>query len=233
MRGSRISIPFMTVPSRQHPSTRYQSLLQMYRQMHVEGEKFLGKLPEDTFPGGSLGPHVGHIQGLIRRTGAQNVLDYGCGKGKLYDVRDLPLPEGGVVESIQDFWDVDFVHCYDPAYTPFSTLPSGTFHGVICTDVLEHCPEEDLPWILGEIFGFAERFVFLTIASYPAKKRLPSGENAHITIRPPEWWSDVVGAIAARKPELLWDAVVETYETQPDGKKKQGGLRIGNVRPQA
>lgn len=37
--------------SRAHPSPRYTELVALYRQMHVEGERFLGRAPEETFPG--------------------------------------------------------------------------------------------------------------------------------------------------------------------------------------
>ena len=84
---------------------------------------------------------------------------------------------------------MDYVACYDPSYAPFSLLPQGPFDGVICTDVLEHCPEEDLDWIVGELFGYANKFVFASIAGYPAMKTLPSGENAHCTVQPLAWWN--------------------------------------------
>ncbi len=62
---------------------------------------------------------------------------------------------------------------YDPAYTPYMALPQGKFTmASICTDVLEHCPEQDIPWILSELFSYATRFVFANIACYPAKKTL-------------------------------------------------------------
>ena len=80
---------------------------------------------------------------------------------------------------------------------------------MVCTDVLEHCPEEDLGWILGEIFGFARRAVYLCIAAYPAKKHLPSGENAHITIKPLAWWAERLEQAADARPGVRWQAVVE------------------------
>ena len=88
-----------------------------------------------------------------------------------------------------DYWGIDYVHCYDPSYAKYSTLPLGPFDGVICTDVLEHCPEDDLPWIVTEIFAYAENFVYANVACYPAMKRFPTGENAHCTVRAPEWWA--------------------------------------------
>lgn len=55
---------------------------------------------------------------------------------------------------------------------------------MICTDVLEHCPEEDIPWIVDELFAFARKFVYANIACFPARKQLPSGGNAHCTVKP-------------------------------------------------
>ena len=48
----------------------------------------------------------------------------------------------------------------------------------------------------------AGRFVFATIALYPAGKTLPNGENAHCTIRPPEWWKTLIDVVTANRPEL-------------------------------
>lgn len=205
--------------SRAAPSPRYQSLVELYRTMHFEGEKFLNIPPEQTFPGLSLPSQAGRIKRLIEATGATNILDYGSGKGQQYDLRDIPGPDGERYESIQDYWDVDYIQCYDPSYTPFAKLPTGKFDGVISTDVLEHCPEEDLPWILDEIFGYAEKFVFANVACYPAKKRLPTGENAHCTIRPPEWWRVLIAETAARHPGVVWEFWIQWREETPEGPK--------------
>ena len=80
---------------------------------------------------------------------------------------------------------------------------------MISTDVLEHCPEDDIPWIVGEIFGFADRFVFANVACYPARKRLPTGENAHCTIKPPDWWEALIRTVAARHPDIDWEVWVQ------------------------
>ena len=206
--------------SRANPSPRYEALARQYRQMHVEGERFLGIPAQNTFPGQSLPAQADRIKQLIVATGAQNVLDYGCGKGLQYDLRGIRGPDGRSHESIQDYWDVDYIQCYDPCYEPFSRLPAGRFEGVICTDVLEHCPEEDLDWIVGELFAYAQRFVFASIACYPARKRLPSGENAHTTIRPPDWWRALFERTAAAHPGLVWQAWIEQLQDTTTGTKK-------------
>lgn len=196
--------------SRSNPSPRYQALLAQYRDLHVNGERTLGLPPERTFDGHSLFAQLQRIRALAKATGARTVLDYGSGKGTQYGPVVLKDADGTAYDDVMDFWDVDSVHCYDPAYQPFSTPPTGQFDGVICTDVLEHCPEEDMPWILGTLFEYARLFVFANVACYPARKHLPNGENAHCTIRPVEWWADLLQATASRHPGVRWEVWVQS-----------------------
>jgi len=134
---------------------------------------------------------VARIKRLVDATGARTLLDYGAGKGMQYELGRIDVEENGEHRqlTVKEYWGVDEIVCYDPAYTPFSNLPARKFDAVICTDVLEHCPEQDIPWILDEMFAYANKFVFALAACYPAKKQLPDGENAHCTIKPAEWWS--------------------------------------------
>jgi hypothetical protein len=177
--------------SRSNPSPRFVELLEQYRAMHRDGDVRRGTPAEQTFDGKSLPRQAARIRKLIQSSGARTILDYGSGKGRQY----LPggIMEHGVVRwnSMQEYWGVESIRCYDPGHAPFSALPEGKFDGVVCTDVLEHCPQEDLSWIVGELFGYARFFVFANVACYPAAKTLPNGENAHCTIRPVEFWREL------------------------------------------
>jgi 2-polyprenyl-3-methyl-5-hydroxy-6-metoxy-1,4-benzoquinol methylase len=129
--------------SRASPSPRYRRLIEQYQHMHLYGEQFLGIAPEDTFPGASLLQQTPAIKRLIKATAATTILDYGCGKGRQYLPLRVPDPSEGVeYPDIQSYWGAQTIQRYDPAYAPFAQLPGGRFDGVICTDVLEHCPEE-------------------------------------------------------------------------------------------
>lgn len=196
--------------SRENPSPRYRELVGLYRRMHLEGDRTIGMPSERTFAGGSVLRHVTDIGRLIHETGARTLLDYGAGKGQQYAWRDVDLPDGSRIESLTAYWGIRELVMYDPGYEPLAHLPRTRFDGVICTDVLEHCPVEDIPWIVDELFAFARRFVFANIASFRAIKTLPNGENAHCTIRSPGWWHGLLHAIAARHPGIRYRVPVST-----------------------
>jgi hypothetical protein len=187
--------------SRANPSPRYRHLVASYRRMHRDGDPANEVPPEMMFDGRSLPPHAGRIKGLIDRYEAEAILDYGAGKGQQYSHVQIELEDGRGYVNLLEYWGIDVV-CYDPAYQPFDTLPSQRYDGVVSTDVLEHCPEEDMEWIVEEIFGLARKFVFATVALYPAGKSLPNGENAHVTIRPVDWWRTLIMRIAANHPDV-------------------------------
>lgn len=189
--------------SRSNPSPRYVSLLNEYKQMHGESERM--------FSGGSLAEHLPEIRKMAARSGAKTLLDYGSGKGALYEIRSSEIKGIGKVESVADYLGVQEIVCYDPAVSEFSTFPDRKFDGVISTDALEHVPEEDMEWVVGEMFAAAERFVFANVASFAAQKNLPSGENAHATQRPPEWWREFLAKISARHPDTSYCFLIEEH----------------------
>ena len=159
-----------------------QSLLDQYKQMHDTAKRFPGSIAKG---------YVKQIAGLIEEHDAETLLDYGSGKGMQY-----------LVGRVHEKWRGILPTCYDPGYAPLAKRPGGKFDGVICTDVMEHIEERDVPDMLADIFSYADGFVFLGIATIPARKTLPDGRNCHVTIRPPEWWNHVVRK-AANKPYMI------------------------------
>src|SRR5687767_11736248 len=192
--------------TRASPSPRYRRLIEQYKLMHVDGETRLGIPPDQTFTGQSLPEQAPHIKRLIERTRAQSILDYGSGKGQQYWPRRVVDSQMHIEHpDIRSYWGITEIRCFDPGYEPLSELPGGTFDGVICTDVLEHCPEEDIAWILGELFAFARKFVFANIACFPARKTLPSGGNAHCTVKPVRWWQEEIEGAARGNPAVSYE----------------------------
>ncbi len=224
--------------SRQSPSPRYLELTSLYQHLHVEGEKNIGLPPEQTFPGKSLLPHIHRIKKLIDKYDVKTLLDYGSGKGIQYKSSAL-TPSGGMLNAenymnpdnitIQQFWGLKKLQCYDPAYKPFMTLPDESFDMVVSTDVLEHCPEEDMSWILDEMFGYANKCLFANVACFPANKTLPNGENAHCTIQPMEWWHELLNDISNRHPQIMFEFLVTFDQMNDIGESNRVTANLTNI----
>jgi hypothetical protein len=162
------------------------NLLEQYRILHQRGN----------FPGKGVIRHLKPISVLVKVTRSATMLDYGSGKGLAYtDTAFFRERARSTAANAVAALGLQHVTCYDPGVAEFSALPAGPFDGVICTDVLEHVPEQDISHTLQEIFDRASRFVYLNIASYPAQGLLPNGENEHVTIRSARWWRAAIGAV--------------------------------------
>lgn len=205
-----------TVPvySRPEPSIRYKELVKLYKIMHEEGYKT--DPPDSVFTGRMLFGHVESIKQVIDNNNIKTVLDYGSGKGYLYDKdKHMRHESGKKYGDIAGYWGID-IRCYDPAYTPYSQLPAEKSDLVICTDVIEHCPEEDIEWILEEIFSYANKSVFISIACYPALKSLPNGENPHCLVRPARWWKIYLQKFVKKFPAITYYILLESLLPNSD-----------------
>jgi SAM-dependent methyltransferase len=128
------------------------------------------------------------LKALAKATQSETVLDYGCGKGEM-----------------GRNWNK--VTSYDPCVKKFSTRPDGRFDLVACCDVLEHVEPECLGEVLHDIFGYAERVVYLVISTRPATKTLADGRNAHLIVKPEDWWHEL---LAQSFP--FWQLTVKTSD---------------------
>ncbi len=144
--------------------------LEVQRQMHREKEAY-GKYSAKWAPS---------VMALCAEAESHDVLDYGCGKAEL----NLNLPFS--------------IKRYDPAIPKYEERPEPA-DIVVCTDVLEHVEEEFVDEVLDDLERLTKRFLLFEIATCKAKKHLPDGRNAHITIHPVEWWME--------KLRARWDVV--------------------------
>ena len=62
--------------------------------------------------------------------------------------------------------------------------------------MLENIPQQDLGWVIDEIFQYSKNIVFINVACYPALAKLPNGKNAHVSLFHPWWWCGFITAIA-------------------------------------
>lgn len=167
------------------------NLIPLYQEMAASGQNFRGL---------SLLSHRETIRVLVRRTGARTLLDWGAGAGDAYRTPN----------KIHDKWGLKLrdVTRYDPAFPKYARVPVGRYDGVVCSDVLEHIPEEDVPAAIARLFAYAEKFVFASVCSRPAKKLFPNTEiNLHVCVKPFKWWRAQFEAVAKDYPAIRWQLI--------------------------
>jgi hypothetical protein len=133
----------------------------------------------------------------------ESILDYGCANG-------------GLIEQIKkDFPTINPVDGFDPAVPKFEIIKEKSYDCVISNDVIEHIEPEFLDQTLRQIENLFESYAWLIIACYPAKKCLPDGRNAHLTVESPNWWIEKINNVFTNS-SFLHREIVEFRPGQPE-----------------
>lgn len=179
-------------------SSNYYEIINKYKSFHINGTEKLA--PSKTFMGYSLMKWVGIIKEIIDFTGCKSILDFGCGKAFLYH-HNLNINKINY-KNITEFWNINDVYLYDPGVEKYSVYPNKKFDGVICTDVIEHIPEDDIINFIEDIFDLSIKFVFIVIALMPASKYFDDGKNIHLCLKSKEEWNKIFIDFKKKYPSI-------------------------------
>lgn len=136
-------------------SPEYQEL---NKQLHETNESY----------GVSSARWVDLVIELSSKYNCADILDYGCGKGKL---------KQGIGPKVKE---------YDPAIE--GKTEKHPCDLVVCTDVMEHIEPDCLDGVLDDLEAMTKKAAFITVATRPAKKILADGRNAHLIVEDSNWW---------------------------------------------
>jgi len=135
----------------------YHDYVAAYKHMHSTGH----------YGSSAVDLHFERIAKAVLEVNPKSILDYGCGRSDLAAY----------------FWNdgARRIYKYDPAIAMFDSLPEDEVDMVLCTDMLEHVPMASVDRVLTHIRSKGKVALF-TISLKPARAKLPSGENAHVTL---------------------------------------------------
>lgn len=167
-----------------------------YARLHEQYPKY--------FAGWTIKRYVDDIVKAVDIHGAKTLLDYGSGKGYQYLVRRVHERWGNILPT-----------CYDVGVRQLAERPVGIFDGVICTDMLEHIEEADVPRILDDLLHYTGKFAVFGISCRPETKdvkKLSDGRGVHICVKPPAWWAAQIKSAIARDARVTPLVVYAIYE---------------------
>ncbi len=205
--------------SASRPSSLYRELLERLRR--ARGSARGGSAPTPA--------RNRRLDNVIERVGARTVLDCGLIRNAEGDARErLGLRRKLRVCSF-DLTAPNTVEACD---------------GVVCEGVLEFLPDEDVPWVIDELFEHARRFVYAVVETGTRSERLGDGSKLESHPRAPAWWIEHFETAGRCHPELHWTLVLS--QSDRFGRKtlrvRDGGHRgsssptvwvLGDPRPES
>lgn len=175
-------------------SSKGRELLEQYKLMATDGyDRTNGARVENAYNSFELKKASAHVGKIFRDLDIKSILDYGCGGSNWH------APGFHEDLSAFDFFNLDEAFHYEPAR---DIDERQIVDCVISFDVLEHIFISDVKPILTEMFSLARKLVVVNVACYEAAALLPTGENAHVTVRLPNWWKGAVDMVASDFPDI-------------------------------
>lgn len=197
--------------------SKLQEYIQKYADLYT-GKKsvyFGGEKSKINFSGSQGIKHLTkHIQRVIKlKQRAVSVLDYGCGAADhLYTKNEL-LNNKTTFEYYRGM--LQCYYLYDPCNPVYNVKPTvgSQFDITICSDVMEHVPEECVDEVLQEISSYTkpDGIVMFTISGNPGFLSFENGENLHVTQKSLNWWTEKISKNINRTILLVYKQSDKTF----------------------
>jgi cyclopropane fatty-acyl-phospholipid synthase-like methyltransferase len=146
------------------------------------------------------------IKSFVETYQPKSLIDFGCSDGEM-----LPI--------LSERYNINAIG-YDPGVSEFENIPTTAVDCLTSTDVLEHVEPEMIDDTLKIINTLFTKSAFLLIASYPAKKHLPDGRNAHLIIENFDWWKNKLETFVNGK--IVYTVNTPVVKTPKRGPSLQG-----------
>ncbi len=180
--------------SRTQPSSQFPQLVKMVSKKNVDWQTSSHHTKED--------PSKGDMSQLIASLDNPSLLHYQMGSA-----------ENTSMETNRSFSPTDSV-----TITPFnwcaldSARPHGKYDIVYCSNGLSFLPDEDIPWVLEEIFSLASHMVSVIIHDRELSSKIPWYLRSRL--RNFHWWASQFHTISIHHPTIHWRLSFATTNRQ-------------------
>jgi hypothetical protein len=174
--------------------------LQYYKDI-FDGKPFIRNGKEITikeksvFDGGGIRLIYDELDYELDKRGSGTILDFGGGTAVHWHV-DCQIPGQRQKMTATKYFGIKLrgFYRYDPAHPLYCIKPTGKFDIVMCTEVLEHVPIDELPELLKEIASYMldDGIAIFSIPKGLSNNAFPDGSNLHITLMGTKEWNELI-----------------------------------------
>ena len=98
----------------------------------------------------------------------------------------------------------DAALAFDPTTSFADAFEPRSVDAVVCHDLLEFVPDDDIPWLLESLFSRAGRLLFCHVDQSPGNQNTNSGTALRRRTRTIEWWQYQLELVARFHPSVRW-----------------------------
>ena len=159
--------------------------------------------------GGGWKSLLTYVKNYVNKNPGCNILDYGCGQAVHWHANvNMTIDGQKVSKTMMQYLhrNVSGFFRYDPCHPVYNKRPTGKFDCVVATDVVEHIPKEELPYVLQHIDDCTahDGKVFFTIPDTESQGHFMDGENMHCTIMEKEKWMWLIKKYLKKDFQIIW-----------------------------
>jgi mitochondrial fission protein ELM1 len=163
---------------------------------------------------------VANVRELVTLSDATTLLDVGFA---------APVASPDEMKGVAERSGVSSAYRLDFCSAEASLASPGGFDGVICTEVLEYLPDENIEWFVEALFARAKGFLYATVSDGSHAPKLPDGTPAkRLASGGRERWATCFENASARHPDVHWRLVFD--RTTGRGHRvrhlREGGRRL-------
>lgn len=96
----------------------------------------------------------------------------------------------------------------------FDQIASARADGIVCAAGLESVPEDDVPWLLDELFRAADRFVLVSVDCSRLTDSRPTEPTESCLFADPARWPAYLAMAARRRPSVHWELVLRDVDAE-------------------
>ncbi|MCZ6500105.1 MAG: ELM1/GtrOC1 family putative glycosyltransferase [Gammaproteobacteria bacterium] len=132
---------------------------------------------------------------LLEECSVHTVLDCQISAASRGSILGFPAVAKAGIEQLVEF---------DPTAHLGDAVSSERVDATVCFATLDFVPDEDIPWLLKQLFGRTRRLVYCEVSNKTESQYLSNGMTLNRRNRPVEWWQYQFELVARHYPAVRW-----------------------------